>query len=167
MEQSAHDPARPAGPPDFPPVADAAGRATRPDGTCTGGKMAKISKQNAKDTVTVPGFEGHLQDLDGLTVSYESYTDHMDLAPMLVGLPDDACQCPHWGIVTKGRVEYRYTDGTTEVINAGEAFAVHPGHTPVYRPGTELVEFSPTDELARTSEVLLANVEKMMGGAPG
>ena len=127
--------------------------------------MAKISKQNAKETIVVPGFEGHLHDLQGVTVSYESYSDDIDLAPLLVGLPDDACQCPHWGIVTKGRLEYRYTDGTAEVVDAGEAFNIHPGHIPTYHRGTELVAFSPTEESARTSRVLQANMDKM-GGAP-
>lgn len=127
--------------------------------------MAKISKQNTKETVNVPGFEGHLHDLDGVTVIYESYSEHVDLAPMMVGLPDDACQCPHWGIVTKGRMAYHYTDGTTDSLQAGDAFSIRPGHTPEYQPGTETVTFSPTGEFAKTSAVLMANMEKM-GGAP-
>ena len=30
------------------------------------------------------------------------------------GLPDDLCQCPHWGYVTAGSITVRYADGTEE-----------------------------------------------------
>ena len=34
-----------------------------------------------------------------------------------------------------------------------------PGHTPVLYAGTEIVEFSPTEELERTFEVVTRNME--------
>jgi hypothetical protein len=120
--------------------------------------MTKVSRQNAKDTVKVEGFEGHYQDLDGYTVGFETYSAHADLAPMFVGLPDDRCQCPHWGLVVKGRLIYHYADGTTDDVRAGETYHARPGHTPELYPDTEVVEFSPTDELARTLEVVNRNM---------
>jgi hypothetical protein len=36
-----------------------------------------------------------------------------------------------------------------------------PGHTPKIYTGTEVVEFSPTDELAQTLEVVSKNMETM------
>jgi hypothetical protein len=33
-----------------------------------------------------------------------------------------------------------------------------PGHTPVVTDGTEVIEFSPTEELGRTMEILGANL---------
>jgi hypothetical protein len=47
------------------------------------------------------------------------------------------------------------------VIEAGEAYYVPPGHTPKIFAGTELVEFSPTDEFGRTMEQVTKNLEAM------
>jgi quercetin dioxygenase-like cupin family protein len=44
---------------------------------------------------------------------------------LLKGLPDDRCQCPHWGYVFKGKMTARYAD-RDEVYEAGDAF-----YTPV------------------------------------
>jgi hypothetical protein len=38
-----------------------------------------------------------------------------------------------------------------------------PGHTPVLYAGAEVVEFSPTDELARTLDVVTKNMEAAGG----
>lgn len=122
--------------------------------------MAKISKATAADSMNAEGFEGHYQDLGGYTVGYETYTAHADLAPMFVGLPDDRCQCPHMGIVLKGTLKYHYADGSEDVIGPGEAYVAKPGHTPELYPDTEVVEFSPTAELAKTVDVVMANMEK-------
>jgi len=62
--------------------------------------------------------------------------------------------------VKKGSVTYRTAEGE-ETFNAGDAYVVGPGHTPVIHPGTELVEFSPTAELNQTMEVVTKNMEKM------
>jgi hypothetical protein len=32
------------------------------------------------------------------------------LAPPLKGLPDDRCQCSHWGHLFKGKIVVRYAD---------------------------------------------------------
>ena len=82
-----------------------------------------------------------------------------DLADLFKGLPDDHCQCPHWGVVLKGKLTYRYSDGTEETITEGEAYYARPGHLPYLYAGTEVVEFSPTEELAKTVEVINKNME--------
>jgi hypothetical protein len=120
--------------------------------------MPKISRQNASNIESAPGYEGAFGDLGGYTVAFETYTEDADMAPLFVGLPDDRCQCPHWGFVVKGKVTYHYGDGS-ETIEAGEAYFAPPGHTPELHAGTELVEFSPSAELERTLEVVLRNVE--------
>jgi len=120
--------------------------------------MPKISKQNASNIESAPGYEGAFEDLGGYTVAFETYTEDADMAPLFVGLPDDRCQCPHWGFVVKGKVTYHYGD-SSETIEAGEAYFAPPGHTPELHAGTELVEFSPSADLERTLEVVLRNVE--------
>jgi hypothetical protein len=122
--------------------------------------MPKISKQDASSTETAPGYEGHFEDLGGYTVAFENYTEDADLAPLFVGLPEDRCQCPHWGVVLQGRVTYHYEDHS-ETIEAGQAYFAPAGHTPELYADTEVVEFSPTAELERTLEVVLRNAEAM------
>lgn len=123
--------------------------------------MSKISAETAPQVETMEGFEGRYADLDGYTVGFESYAADDDPAPLFAGLPDDKCQAPHWGFVLEGKVGYRYADGTEEIINAGEAYYAPPGHTPLFFAGSRIVEFSPTDELAETVKVVLANVAAM------
>ena len=122
--------------------------------------MPQASKQTASTTEKAPGYEGHFHDLGGYTVAFETYSEDADLAPLFAGLPDDRCQCPHWGVVLKGKVTYHYGD-SSETIEAGEAYFARPGHTPELHEGTEVVEFSPTAELERTLEVVLRNIEAM------
>jgi Cupin domain len=121
--------------------------------------MPKASKQSASETETVEGYEGHFEHFDGgYTVGFETYTRDADLAPFFKGLPDDRCQAAHWGYVIEGKVAYHFGD-RSEVFGAGDAYYVPPGHTPEIFAGTEVVEFSPTEELQRTLEVVTRNME--------
>ena len=123
--------------------------------------MPKASKTTASDNLEVEGYERHLEHFKGgYTVAFETYTADADLTPVFAGLPDDRCQCAHWGYVVKGRVTYKSAAGD-ETFEAGDAYYVGPGHTPMLYAGTELIEFSPTAELQRTIEV----VEKNMANA--
>ena len=121
--------------------------------------MAKTSRETAADVQAMDGFEGRYSDLGGYVAGFERYDMDADLAPLFTGLPDDACQCPHWGVVLRGRLTYHYTDGTVDEIVAGEAYYARPGHTPEIHSGTEIVEFSPAEDLARTIEVVTRNLE--------
>jgi hypothetical protein len=40
-------------------------------------------------------------ELDGYTVSFTSLLEDIDATPLMKGLPDERCQCPHWGYVFK------------------------------------------------------------------
>ena len=95
-----------------------------------GGVMPKTSKQEASETFEAEGFEGHYQELEGFTIGFESYSAEADLADLFKGLPDDACQCNHMGVVLSGKLVFTYTDGTQDVITAGEAYVTKRGHTP-------------------------------------
>lgn len=121
--------------------------------------MSKANRASASQVEQAPGFEGRYCDLGGYVVGFESYTEDQDVAPLFRGLPDDACQCPHWGVVTSGRVTFRFTDGTSEDYVEGDAYYVRPGHTPALTAGTEVVEFSPAEELAKTMAVVMTNLQ--------
>ena len=93
------------------------------------------------------------EDLDGYTVNFVSIRESHDLAPMLKSLPGGSCSCPHWGYIVSGRLTVRYPD-REEVFEAGDAFYMPPGHAPEAEAGTELVQFSPAEELANVERAL-------------
>lgn len=121
--------------------------------------MPKASKATASESMKVEGYEGHYENFDGgYTVAFETYTEDSDPGELFKGLPDDRCQCEHWGYVIKGKVGFKNGDGE-ETFETGDAYYVAPGHTPVFYAGTEIVEFSPTKELQQTIEVVSKNME--------
>jgi mannose-6-phosphate isomerase-like protein (cupin superfamily) len=125
--------------------------------------MPKASKETASESMEAEGYEGHFEQLEGgYTVGFETYTEDADLAPFFRGLPDDRCQCEHWGHVVRGRLTFRYADHE-ETFEAGDAYYAPPGHTPVLYAGTEVVEFSPTDELQQTLATVTKNFEAATG----
>lgn len=93
----------------------------------------------------------------GTTVEIGRFGQRMDPAAVFKGLPDDRCQCPHWGYVSKGRLVYRFAD-REEVYEAGDAYYAPPGHLPLMEAGVEYVEFSPTEELKKTMAVIERNL---------
>jgi mannose-6-phosphate isomerase-like protein (cupin superfamily) len=125
--------------------------------------MPKASRTTASETAELEGYEGHMENFDGgYTVAFETYSADADLTPMFVGLPDDRCQCEHWGYVISGKVTFKSAQGE-ETFETGDAYYVPPGHTPVLYSGTEVVEFSPTDKLEQTFEVVAKNMEAAAG----
>ena len=122
--------------------------------------MPKVSRESAQVEDHGPVEDRHA-DIDGYTVSFVSFRQDVDATPLLKGLPDDRCQCPHWGYVLKGKVTFQFGE-RQEVFQAGDAFYAPPGHIPVQNdPDTEYLQFSPADELRKTSEVIMQNMQAM------
>jgi quercetin dioxygenase-like cupin family protein len=123
--------------------------------------MAKVSKESASQVQRHGPVEDRAEDLDGgYTVNFASFDADVDATPMMKGLPGDRCHCPHWGYVVKGRITYRFSDHD-EVVEAGDAFYLPPGHIPIVEAGTELIQFSPTQELHEVAETMAANMRAM------
>ena len=120
--------------------------------------MAKTSKASTPTTMDIEIAEDRSCELEGYTVNFVTIRQDFDLAPMLAGLPDGMCHCPHWGVMTKGRMTVRYVDHE-EVIEAGDAFYMAPGHTPAADAGTEFIQFSPTDLLAETEAAIARGMQ--------
>jgi hypothetical protein len=115
--------------------------------------MPKVSKQSAAIVDDFGVSEDRHEDLDGYTVNFVSIRQTYDLAPILRKLPSGNCPCPHWGYLLKGRMTVRYADHE-EIIEAGDAFYMAPGHAPAAEEGTEIVQFSPAVELAAVMNAL-------------
>ncbi len=122
--------------------------------------MPKTSREAAPQVEDMGVMEGRYEQIDGYTVAFETFREDADATPLFKGLPDDRCQSPHWGYVFKGSVTFKYADHD-EVYEAGDAYYAPPGHVPVVAAGTEVVEFSPTEEYGRTMEVLGKNLAAM------
>ena len=126
--------------------------------------MPRVSKASA----TQGGDHGVVEDrsdqLDSYTVNFVTFRQDVDATPLMKGLPEDRCQCPHWGYVIKGRLTYRFAD-REEVFEAGDAFYLPPGHIPVANePGSEMVQFSPAEGLRDTAAVMEKNMHALSAG---
>lgn len=64
--------------------------------------MPKVSKESASQVRDFEMAEDRTEEFDGYSVSFVSIRQTHSLAPLLKGLPDDSCHCPHWGYVFKG-----------------------------------------------------------------
>jgi hypothetical protein len=126
--------------------------------------MPKVSKESASQGGDHGPVVDRSEDLGDYTVNFVTFREDIDHAALLRGLPDDQCQCPHWGYVSKGRMTFRFGD-RDEVFGAGDAFYAPPGHVPVgTEPGTELIQFSPAAELRVTNEAIMRNFQAMRAG---
>jgi len=120
--------------------------------------MPSTSKSDAPVVVDTPEIEIRQLDMDGYTVTFNLFKADADPAPLFRGLPNDACQCPHWGTVLRGKLVYRFADHE-EAYTAGDAYYAGPGHVPLSFADTETVEFSPTTELQATLAVVGRNMQ--------
>jgi hypothetical protein len=119
--------------------------------------VPKASKETASKVEDMGPLLGRYEELGGYTVGFEHFREDADATELFNGLPDDRCQSPHWGYVVAGKVTFRYAD-RDEVYEAGDAYYAPPGHIPVATAGTEVVEFSPTEDYGRTMEVVGRNL---------
>lgn len=119
-----------------------------------------ISPSMVDETITSDEITIRETELGDLHLSVEAYDADLDTAPLFVGLPNNRCQCPHWGYVLSGQISVEY--GTDEeTISAGEVFYLEPGHTVEIEGGTEYIAFSPPEEFREMMDVVVRNFEKM------
>ena len=126
--------------------------------------MPRAAKADSAVQIDEPEIEGRYAELGDYTVAFETHKQDMDPGPLFAGLPDDRCQCPHWGVVISGKVVFRYADHD-ETYLAGDAYYGAPGHLPVLFADTELIEFSPTAALNETMQVIDANLTAVKASA--
>jgi hypothetical protein len=88
-----------------------------------------------------------------MAVNINRFEPGADLSPLLAQVSTGSCPVPHWGYLIEGSWTVGYTDGSTETINAGEAFYLPPGHDRVFTAtGCLVAEFSPAAEMATFME---------------
>jgi hypothetical protein len=121
--------------------------------------MPSTNKISTPVSVDLDELEGRYAPLGSYTVAFETFKQDVDPAPFFAGLPDDRCQCEHWGIVVEGQLTFRWVD-REETYVAGDAYYAPPGHLPLVTSGTSTVEFSPSEALDQTMTVVQENLAK-------
>ncbi len=119
----------------------------------------------AKKTDIPIGFEdsksyGRYMAWGDMDIGWEGWQAGRDATVAFKILPGGSCQVPHWGYMIKGRMRLKFSDHD-EVINAGEAFYMQPGHIPVTEEDCELVWFSPKGETKKVMEMLAHGREEV------
>ena len=89
-----------------------------------------------------PGF-GDATGAGSLSAEWFTLGAGTDIAPLLQGLHDDACQAPHWGYVISGELVVSYTDGSEDVCSGGDLFYWPAGHSVRVVQDAEVILFSP------------------------
>jgi hypothetical protein len=127
----------------------------------------KQHKRNVPVRVDIPdaiarqqvGF-GDASGYGELSGEYFTFAAGTDITPLLKGLEDDLCQCPHWGYVLEGALTASYADGHEEITETGELFYWPPGHTIRAQDDSEIVMFSPQDEHTAVIDHILGQLSE-------
>ena len=111
------------------------------------------------EAMVIGEYEGRQIDAGEMRIAFESMPAQFppDESPFK-GLPDDRCQCDHWGFLFTGSFRVAYTDGPDEIVRAGEAYHLRPGHFVQTLEPVELLEVSPVAEHDRTMATIAKNV---------
>lgn len=124
----------------------------------------KINKQHIPVAMEGPGTTMRMQDnFGGMTVCFNELPKGTDFTPLLNGLENDSCHCPHWGYVLSGKLLIKYDDGTEETLSDGDVYYLANGHTVIVQEDIKMVEFSPSKEF---NEVI-SHVGKKMAELDG
>jgi hypothetical protein len=127
----------------------------------------RIAKTEIPTKIDVPGAVarqaidfGDATDCGQLGAEYFSLGAGTDIAPLLKGLDDDACQAPHWGFMATGEVVITYTDGAEESCVKDDLFYWRPGHSVRVVQDADVILFSPQVEHGKVMDHML----EQMGG---
>ncbi len=121
----------------------------------------KIKKEEIPVTMQAPGtIMRGLPGYGGMTIAFNEIPGGTDLAPLLQGLKNNSCQCPHWGYILEGEILMKYDDGTEETLTTGDVFYMQPGHIAVVQKDTKLVDFSPEEQLREVMDHIAKKMEE-------
>jgi hypothetical protein len=113
----------------------------------------KTKKENIPVTMEAPETVMRaLPGYGGMTVAFNEVPAGTDMTPLLQGLENNSCHCPHWGYIFEGSIRLIYDDGTEEVTKAGDVFYWHPGHTAIVEEDLKLIDFSPEKEFGEVMD---------------
>jgi hypothetical protein len=88
-----------------------------------------------------PGTEIRRQDAGGLAMCLIKLDQGVRTDELFAGLPDDRCQCAHWGFIVSGTMRVHGADGSAD-YHAGEPYYWPPGHNLEAVTDAEYLEIS-------------------------
>lgn len=88
--------------------------------------------------------ESRTLQIGDMTVAFERWKAGTDTRPLYADLPGGACPANHYGYVLKGRARV-LTEAGEEILHAGQAYHMAPGHNVIIEEDAELVEFTPVE----------------------
>ena len=122
----------------------------------------KLKKEEIPVTMQAPGtIMRGLQGWGGMAVAFNEIPAGTDMAPLLKGLKNDSCQCPHWGYVLEGELLMKYDDGNEEMLSMGDVFYMQPSHTGIANKDTKLIDFSPERELSEVMDHIVRKLAEL------
>jgi hypothetical protein len=89
---------------------------------------------------------GSVKGFDKISGEYFTLAAGVDTTPLFQGLHGNACQCPHWGFVLRGRITTTDGNGTKETVETNDLFYWPPGHNVKVEADAEIIMFSPQHE---------------------
>lgn len=123
----------------------------------------RISKDQIAAKIHVPGAIARVApefgDASGfgkMGAEYFSLASGTDIAPLLKGLHNDACDAPHWGYMLCGELVVTYSDGEAETCKEADLFYWRPGHSVRVIKDAEVILFSPQLEHGHVMDHMLA-----------
>jgi len=124
----------------------------------------KIKKEDLPVKMEAPGTVMRSQEgFGGMTAAFNQFPKGTDLTPLLNGLTNNSCHCPHWGYLLEGAMLLIYDNGNEELVQAGDMFYAPSGHTVIAKEDVKLVDFSPTKELNEVMEHVGRKMAEMAG----
>lgn len=112
-----------------------------------------IKKENIPVVMEGPGTTLRNQSgFGGMAFAYNELPKGTDFRPLLNGLDNDSCHCPHWGYIVEGSIRIFYDDNTEELCKAGDVYYWPAGHTGIVEEDIKFIELSPQAEFKEVME---------------
>lgn len=113
----------------------------------------RVAKEDVEVRMEIPGAVirqrmdfGDATGLGKISGEYFTLASGVDTTPLFQGLEGNACQCPHWGFVLRGKITTTDAAGTQETVKEHDLFFWPPGHNVKVDEDAEIVMFSPQHE---------------------
>lgn len=132
------------------------GGGTKEEGTMTDA----FGWDDMEQALEAPGVGIRRRDHEGLAQAVIRLQAGLRTDPLFAGLPDDRCQCAHWGYIVSGTMRVHTSAGASD-YQAGQLYYWAPGHNLEAVTDAEYLEFSRSDEY----DGLMAHCNQVLGGA--
>lgn len=95
-----------------------------------------------------------------MTIARHHIPRGFDSSPYYRDLPHDMCPCEHWVYLVSGKLRYRFADGETLAVSAGDAAHVRGGHLAEALADSVLIELTRSSDYRRKSSAVQGGQER-------